>query len=500
MQNQTIFPVLPEEFIKRMKKLLKDDYPAFEASFAEPRTYGLRINTSRISPEEFESLVPFPVRKIPWIAGGYFYGEESRPSRCPLYQAGLYYLQDPAAMTPGSRLPVRPGECVLDLCAAPGGKASALSDRLNGTGLLVANDISASRARILLHNLELCGTTNAFVTNETPGRLLSLYPELFDKVLLDAPCSGEGMFRKEEALLKDWSPEKSRELSRIQKELLLTASDLLRPGGMLLYSTCTFSSDENEEAVLSLLEARPRMHLVPMDRYEGFTGGILPDRLSGCETAPFTGPEDLSSCVRIFPHKMEGEGHFMALFRKEDDTDTGAPSVFPEQKGQVHPRFPSPEHKKRTRLSPQERQALSYIDTFFSEIGASSIGGHPFSSSRIEIRKDKAYYLPPVCFPASSAVFLRNGLLLGDLKKDRFEPSVQLALAFHKGEVQKTIDLPVTDERLTRYLTGAPVPLSDSEAPGAGGWHLLTVSGFPLAFGKVTGRILKNKYPAGWRI
>ena len=499
MADKTQVPVLPEKFTDRMKELLKDDYPAFEASFSLPRTYGLRVNTSRISPEEFEQLVPFPVRKIPWIPGGYFYDEGSRPSRCPLYQAGLYYLQDPGAMTPGSRLPVQPGEWVLDLCAAPGGKASALADRLDGTGLLVANDISASRARILLHNLELSGTMNAFVTNETPERLLSLCPELFDKVLLDAPCSGEGMFRKEEALLKDWSPEKSRELSRIQKNLLLKASDMLRPGGMLLYSTCTFSSDENEEAVLSLLEARPGMRLVPVEGYEGFTGGLLPARLSRDEAASSDSPADLRHCVRILPHRMEGEGHFLALFKKEGGA-VGKPLPAASGQNSSHALSSAAGQKKSARLSGPERQALSYIKQFFSDIGASSLGGQPFSESRIEIRKDKVYYLPPVRFPVSSVVFLRNGLLLGDLKKDRFEPSVQLALAFRKGEVRKAVDLSVSDERLNQYLSGAPVPLSDTEVPGGSGWHLLTVSGFPLAFGKVTGRILKNKYPAGWRI
>ena len=499
MAVKTQAPVLPEEFRNRMRELLKEDYPAFEASFSLPRSYGLRVNTSRVSTEEFEQLVPFSVRKIPWIPGGYFYDEGSRPSRCPLYQAGLYYLQDPGAMTPGSRLPVQPGEWILDLCAAPGGKASALADRLNGTGLLVANDISASRARILLHNLELSGTMNAFVTNETPDRLLSLCPELFDKVLLDAPCSGEGMFRKEEALLKDWSPEKSQDLSGIQKDLLLKASDMLRPGGMLLYSTCTFSSDENEEAVLSLLKARPGMHLVPVEGYEGFTEGLLPAGLSGDEAVSFVTSEDLRYCVRIFPHKMEGEGHFLALFKKEGGPE-GRPLRAAAKQNDPYRLSSAAGQKKSTRLSGPERQALSYIEQFFSDIGASSLGGQPLSVSRIEIRKDKVYYLPPVRSPISSVAFLRNGLLLGDLKKDRFEPSVQLALAFRKGEVRKAIDLPVSDERLNQYLSGAPVPLSDTEVPGGTGWHLLTVSGFPLAFGKVTGRILKNKYPAGWRI
>ena len=221
-------------FLTRMKEMLGNEYPAFLSSFSAPRTYGLRINTSKITCEDFENLSPFPTRQIPWIKNGYFYDEDIRPSRCPYYQAGLYYLQEPSAMTPASRIPIEPGDRVLDLCAAPGGKATAAGAALQGQGLLVANDISTSRARALLRNLELFGIPNVFVANETPAKLTKAFPEFFDKIILDAPCSGEGMFRKEEALAKDWTPEKSLELSEIQKELILQAADMLRPGGLML--------------------------------------------------------------------------------------------------------------------------------------------------------------------------------------------------------------------------------------------------------------------------
>lgn len=232
---------LPQAFLHRMKDMLGDDFEPFLAAYEQPRTYGLRVNTAKISCEEFEQIVPFEVKKIPWVSNGYFYNKDVRPSRCALYQAGLYYLQEPSAMTPASRLPIEPGDFVLDLCAAPGGKATALGAALNDTGFLLANDISTSRARALLRNLELFGVKNMLVTDEKPAKLAQRFPAFFNKILLDAPCSGEGMFRKEEALARDWTPEKSAELSDIQKDLVLKAADMLRPGGMLLYSTCTGS-------------------------------------------------------------------------------------------------------------------------------------------------------------------------------------------------------------------------------------------------------------------
>ena len=299
--------ILPAAFLERMKEMLGTEYEEFLNSYEKPRTFGLRLNTSKISCEEFERIVPFPVRRIPWVENGYFYEEESRPARCALYQAGLYYLQEPSAMTPASRIPIAPGEYVLDMCAAPGGKATAAGAALQGSGLLVANDISTSRARALLRNLELFGIPNLFVANEDPEKLVKSFPDFFHKIILDAPCSGEGMFRKEESLARDWTPEKSHELSQIQRRLILNAADMLRPGGLLLYSTCTFAPEEDEGTISWLLEKRPEMELLDMLPYDGFSAGV---------PAWGNGDERLKKCVRIFPHKMDGEGHFLALLTK----------------------------------------------------------------------------------------------------------------------------------------------------------------------------------------
>ncbi len=469
MNQQTRERELPEAFLNRMKEMLGTEYDSFLESYKNPRTYGLRVNTRKISCKEFEKIAPFPIEKIPWVENGYFYQEESRPARCPYYQAGLYYLQEPSAMTPASRLPVLPGEYILDLCAAPGGKATALGANLQGQGLLVANDISTSRARALLRNLELFGIPNVFVANEAPAKLAKAFPGFFHKIMLDAPCSGEGMFRKEEALARDWTLEKSRELADIQKELILNASDMLRPGGLLLYSTCTFAPEEDEGCISFLLENRPDMELLPIPGYEGFSQGV---------PAWGNGDGRLTNCIRIFPHKMNGEGHFLALLQKPGNTLT-----------EVRPPLPKP-----------DKHTQKWLEAFFREIGLRTLGGVPFDWNRVETRGDKVYYLPPVNSSFRGLAFLRNGLYLGDLKKNRFEPGQPLALALHKNDVGAVISLPVSDERLTRYLKGETLLIKPHEAAHAKGWHVLCADGYPLGFGKLVNRTLKNKYPAGWRV
>ena len=498
---------LPEEFARRMKALLGPEYDSYQGSFRRNRSYGLRVNTGKLSSAEFEALCPFPIRKIPWIPDGYFYSEETRPARHPWYQAGLYYLQDPGAMTPAAFLPVSPGDYVLDLCAAPGGKATAAGAALRGQGLLVANDVHENRARALLRNLELFGIPNLVVTCEQPEKLAEKFPGFFNRILLDAPCSGEGMFRKDEALLRDWSPGKSLALSVLQKKLLRLSVRMLRPGGLLLYSTCTFSPEEDEEVIREILLSCPGLRLLPLPEYEGFTPGLTDEALRLFSSASLEEPhpsqygEDLCSlserdelmlsrCVRIYPHRMEGEGQFFALLEKTGET-------MPPETAVKKPKSPKSRGKKAA--SSPDRTGRAAMEAFFDEIGLKSLLSLPVDYKRCEVRGQKAYYLPPAAADFSGIHYLRNGLYLGDLKKDRFEPSEALALALHRDDVRSCISLSSDDERIGRYLKGESIEIPEEDISGKG-WRLLLTDGYPLAFGKLINGILKNKYPQGWRV
>ena len=493
---------LPAEFEARMKQILGDEYDAFLESYDQPRKFGLRVNTVKISSEEFERISPFHLTPIPWIPGGYYYLEEDRAARHPHYFAGLYYLQEPSAMTPASVLDVMPGQRVLDLCAAPGGKATALGAKLKGEGLLVANDISATRARALLRNIELFGIPNSYVTNAAPARLAQIFPEFFDRILVDAPCSGEGMFRKDEDVIRAWHPGKSEECAALQKEIVVRACSMLRPGGRLLYSTCTFSPLENEEMIAYLLRECPEMHLIPIPYREGFSEGL---EQYG---------EEMKNCVRLWPHKIGGEGHFMALLEKEETgehisvrmevpgsmlEEAGLPALGkkerPKRKGKGADKGRKDIANSGKKASGKgEAAEYALVEEFFKQIGAQA-----FLKDSLEVRSGQAYLSAVSAQLYAGVPFLRNGLYLGEVRKDRFEPSQPLALALKPGEVNCVFNLSSADERLLRYLRGETIVL-DQEDSLANGWKLVCADGHPLGWGKLAGTVLKNKYPAGWRI
>lgn len=444
---------LPDLFENEMNRLLGEDYEAFIKSYEEVPRSGLRVNTGKISPEEFGKKVPFQLKQVDWIANGFTYQGEA-VSRDPYYYAGLYYLQEPSAMTPADRLGVCPGDYVLDLCAAPGGKATELGSRLKGKGILVANDLSNSRAKALLKNLELFGIANSYVTSENPEKLVGMFPGFFDKVLVDAPCSGEGMFRKEPKMIAFWEKQGPEYYSGIQRELIVQAADMVRPGGRLLYSTCTFSELENEGTIRWLLKERPRMRLISCEPYEGF--------------AP--GRQGLKECVRIFPHRMQGEGHFLTLLEKED---TGERPV--RVKG------------KSEKLPKEAEDFLKNCRGIFKE-----------QSMVYHMRADRLYGLGAWDSMPAKLRYLRTGLFLGTCKKNRFEPSQALAMALGREGYSCCISLKRDDDRTIRYLKGETLEVSDL-AGSEKGWCLVCVDGFPLGWGKLSGGILKNKYYAGWR-
>lgn len=458
---------LPAQFEKNMRDLLGAEYEDYLKCLEEPRHYGLRVNTSKISVEDFLKIAPWPLEPVPWIKNGFYYdGDTYQPAKHPYYFAGLYYLQEPSAMTPADRLPVEPGDRVLDVCAAPGGKATELGARLNGTGVLSANDLSSSRAKGLLKNLELFGIGNVLVLSEEPGRLVPYFKEYFDKILIDAPCSGEGMFRKDKKIVRSWEEHGPEYFAKIQRSIVTQAAEMLRPGGMLLYSTCTFSSLENEQTIEYLLKEYPEFEICEMDSYEGFAPG-RPDVTNSKD-------ENLKKTVRIFPHRMKGEGHFLALMKKGEDS------------GRMRTKETPRAVFKPVRLPAELEEFLSSVKKELDYF-------------RLDIRGEKVYYMPEDIPQLNGIRFLRTGLLLGELKRKRFEPSQALAMNLKKEEYEHIIDLPVTDERVIKYLKGETLDVEDMTAPKEKGWYLVCVDGYPLGFGKLGGQMLKNKYLPGWR-
>lgn len=343
--------MLPKDFLAGMKELLGKEYDQYIKSYEEEWKPGLRVNTLKLSPEEFLEFSPWKLSPVPWTKNGFYYDSQDRPSRHPAYFAGLYYLQEPSAMTPAAMLPVEPGDKVLDVCAAPGGKSTELAAKLKGEGLLVSNDISYSRARALLKNLELTGAANIAVVSEDPEKLAEVWPEFFDKILVDAPCSGEGMFRRDDDMVKDWTSRGPEYYSPIQRRILEQAVAMLKPGGMLLYSTCTFSRLEDEDNVNFLLESHPEMELVP------FNLASVPGSADGI---------GLNGCMRLFPHRMKGEGHFLALLRKKSEESKKIPTPVghPAKPGERHPNRAESRKIQGKKSSASEDTGLRELEAF----------------------------------------------------------------------------------------------------------------------------------------
>ena len=545
---------LPKAFLQVMQEILKEEYDDFLAGFTGKRYRALRVNPLRADSAAFAEYAPFPLRAVPWVEGGYFYEDDLpvSPSRHPYYAAGVYYLQEPSAMTPASRLPVEPGDRVLDLCAAPGGKATSLGAALQGQGLLVANDINRARARALLHNIELFGIPNAFVTSEAPHVLEERFPDYFDKIMVDAPCSGEGMFRKNPAVIEAWMEKGPDYFSRLQKQIILSAAKMLRPGGMMFYSTCTFSPLENEAVISCLLRERPDMELIPMADYEGFSAGLT-------SFAGESFDETCRLCRRIWPHRMEGEGHFLALLRKKEKdgisfmgtASAGSRSEEDSKRvgidGRQSVKEPAQAAKEQDRMAedrdrrgkkarkkkegrgrkkdaalqnrrpwgglwwedPQlfDREESQNLDRFFPGMT------YPMEPERIRRKGNRLFYVPSEVPENAGLYFLRNGVFLGEVKKRRFEPAQPLALLLSGDTFRHSLSLPWDDPRLNSYLKGETLELTEEEAAriresGNDGkessrekaiWVLLLADGYPLGFGRLAGGILKNKYPAGWR-
>lgn len=512
--------MFPEAFLERMGRRLGCEYEEFLKALEGEPFWALRLNSLKVGAQGKTAAEAFgPGRKardlpegtegfltrlmpVPWAENGYYYEAGQQPGKHPYHEAGLYYIQEPSAMAPAELLGVIPGDRVLDLCAAPGGKSTQLAAKLQGKGFLLSNEIHPARAKILSENVERMGIRNACVTNETPERLSVLFLGFFDKILVDAPCSGEGMFRKNEAACEEWSPENVTLCAARQDGILDCAAKMLRPGGRLVYSTCTFSAEENEGSVERFLSRHPDFKPVPLETEN--TG------LQGCAG-------ELTGTVRLMPHKVRGEGHFAAVLEREggipEESEEGADFADPSENGlkrAVDGVMSAAICREVKGLSEKELgDYLSFCrENLRCDVRCGRGMGHNYDmetggnlfqeggpGNTRYIRFGDNLYLMPGDMPDLKGVrALRPGLHLGELKKNRFEPSHALALALSPGEVIHVCNFSAQDQAVSAYLRGQTFP-----AEGEKGWYLICVDGFSIGWGKLAGGVMKNHYPRGLR-
>lgn len=451
---------LPNQYLQNMQNLLGDDYPEFAASFSCNSFHGLRVNNLKIKTEDIENYIEGELQRIPFVENGFYYNDDLRPSKSPFYNAGLFYLQEPSAMLPADRLPIDEGDLVLDLCAAPGGKSTAILSKLNGTGLLLANDYSYSRAQALLKNLELFGGNNFFVCAEDPDKLATIYKDTFDKIIVDAPCSGEGMFRKDPSLINDWIERGPQYYAPLQHKILESAVIMLKPGGMLMYSTCTFSPIEDENNIDELLAQHSELSLVNITK----NNGIMP------------GFGKYSNAARVFPHKVKGEGHFLCLIKKEQGD------------------FSSYNGNERV----EDSASISKIDELREFINKVR---QDIMLERLFLIKNSVYYFPDGYEKIynSSVRFLRTGLLIGEIDKNkRFKPATSFALSMRADDFEKSLNLNSKDIRVDKYLKGETIFVSEDDFKCENGIILVCVEGFGIGFGKLNGNTVKNLLGKGY--
>ncbi len=484
---------LPEAFLKKMHFLLKDEYEAFLASYSAPSCRALRLNPLKGDLNAMLSLcaAKFQLTPVPWAKEGFYYEENTHPGRHPYHDAGLYYIQEPSAMAPASLLFPCPGDYVLDLCAAPGGKSTQIAARLKGQGFLLSNEIHPARAKILSQNIERMGIANAAVTCEDSESLARHFPEFFDKIMVDAPCSGEGMFRRDENARGEWSLKAPALCQSRQQEILDQGAKMLKPGGQMVYSTCTFSPEENEESIALFLESHPDFFLLEgglEDGFQDFSRGN-PAWISEEKTG-----DEAGKAYRAWPHRIKGEGHFFALLKKEGAGE-----------GKENIRDPKGNIGGKQRKTPWEKGKDPGKKKAFEEFLAETLEGFgkkeaplPWEAmpGRYLLFGEQLYYVHQAFCPEGGMKILRPGLHLGTFKPNRFEPSHALALFLKPDQVKRADDFPGGSREIAGYLRGESLPAAGAEGKG---WGLITVDGFSLGWAKQVGGILKNHYPKGLR-
>lgn len=436
---------LPVEFLDRIRELLGDDLESFLNSYDDERLYGLRVNTLKISVEDFLALTPFKLTPIPWTRDGFYYDPEDKPTKHPHYFAGLYYIQEPSAMAPVNILEPEETDNVLDMCACPGGKSVQIASYLKNKGLLVSNDISATRIKALVKNLEMMGVTNALIINTTEDVIGKHFEGFFDKLLIDAPCSGEGMFRKEPKMVAHWDLAYTQTCRDMQNSILENIANTLKENGTLVYSTCTFSRVENEDCMLSFL-----------DQHSDFKQGeINPEKFE------FVSDEGFG---RLWPHQIKGEGHFVAKLHKGEGSAISYKVL-------------------------KANKAPEYFQTFMSENLNQPIEGH------FEEMNGKLYLRPQYDLNLKGVRVVRYGWLLGEWNGKKFTPSPALAMGLKLTDAKRVVNLSANQIETIKYLKGETLFVE-----GEDGYTLVGVDGYPLGWAKMSKGTLKNMYHTGWRL
>ncbi len=464
--------MLPDDFLDRMKVFLGEEFAPFLTSFKDASSLGLRVNTLKLCVGEFLKISPYSLHTIPWTGEGFTLPLDSRPGTHPYHAAGLYYLQDPSAMAVTELLDPQPGDRILDLAAAPGGKTTHIAAKMNQQGLLVANDINTSRSRDLYHNLERWGARNTVVLNETSQRLATHFGPFFDKVLLDAPCSGEGMFRKDPKAIYEWSPKMVVSCANRQDLILAEAAKLVRSGGRLVYATCTFAPEENEGTVFRFLQVHPEFAIERIEVKDGFSSG-RPEWISqNSSSGSNVNILDLRQTVRLWPHKAPGEGHFIAVLRKN-----ATPPL-------LHT-FPKPF---------QISSLIGNLRFDYETFAAETLQGN-LPLQRLSLHGSHLYQIPNAAPDLHGLRVIHWGWWLGTFKTRRFEPSQALVMALTPTDLCQVYDFQIDDSALMSYLRGQVLV-----EPGPDGWIMISVDGYPLGWAKRVKNRLKPHFPRWLRM
>jgi len=437
---------LPESFIQLMKDQLKEEWPDFLATYDQSPVKGIRVNTLKISVEDFKAICPFKISPVPWTRNGFYLEEDVQAAKHPFYFAGLYYIQEPSAMLPAEVLDPQPGQVVLDLCAAPGGKTMQLADMMEDQGLIIANDLNNHRLKALLRNAELMGLKNLVVLNDHQKNIGPGLSKTIDRLLIDAPCSGEGMFKKHDEATSAYAAYDISACRDMQEAILDEIIPVLKTEGKMVYSTCTFNPYENEQ-MMTYVQEKHALSLVEIPSQYGFQDGL-----------------DMPEVVRLYPHHVRGEGHFVAAADYQ-----GIGGLDPEKRAETNP----PEALK------------DFMDTYMNK----PLKGH------FKVKNNHIFLLPDLSLPMKGIKVVKEGWYIGKLNRDRFEPSLAFALGLKADDFKQVISFSSDSEEVVRYLKCETV-----FCDGNKGYNLVCVEGYPLGWAKWHNKKLKNLYPPAWRL